>query len=149
MRPPQLRYKLFPSIYLSHLRVELMQLSDFSFFRSLIHSTRLLCDFCSSDQSFVSGFLQIPPRDGHPCLQLYAYHCRSHSGLAPVRVCPCWANKKNRTLGLCSQLNNAWQRPTLTGPKVQLPSALRSLTAVFGMGTGVSFLLPSPHIVFI
>ena len=93
MRPPQLRYKLFPSIYLSHLRVELMQLSDFSFFRSLIHSTRLLCDFCSSDQSFVSGFLQIPPRDGHPCLQLYAYHCRSHSGLAPVRVCPCWANK--------------------------------------------------------
>ena len=102
MRPPQLRYKLFPSIYLSHLRVELMQLSDFSFFRSLIHSTRLLCDFCSSDQSFVSGFLQIPPRDGHPCLQLYAYHCRSHSGLAPVRVCPCWANKK--PLALTSDL---------------------------------------------
>src|SRR5699024_10753865 len=45
------------------------------------------------------------------------------------------------------KINNAWQRPTLTGPKVQLPSALRSLTAVFGMGTGVSFLLPSPHIV--
>src|SRR5699024_4869030 len=39
----------------------------------------------------------------------------------------------------------ARQRPTLTGPKVQLPSALRSLTAVFGMGTGVSFLPSSPH----
>jgi hypothetical protein len=38
----------------------------------------------------------------------------------------------------------AWQRPTLTGTKSQLPSALRSLTSVFGMGTGVTFspLLP-------
>jgi hypothetical protein len=38
----------------------------------------------------------------------------------------------------------AWQRPTLTGVKPQLPSALRSLTSVFGMGTGVTFspLLP-------
>ena len=40
--------------------------------------------------------------------------------------------------------NTAWQRPTLTGTKSQLPSALRSLTSVFGMGTGVTFspLLP-------
>ena len=38
----------------------------------------------------------------------------------------------------------AWQRPTLTGAMPQLPSALRSLTSVFGMGTGVTFspLLP-------
>ena len=37
----------------------------------------LVCDFCSSGQSFAhqgtfqplkSGFLQIPPHDGHPCL---------------------------------------------------------------------------------
>ena len=33
----------------------------------------------------------------------------------------------------------AWQRPTLTGTVSQLPSALRSLTSVFGMGTGVTF----------
>ena len=33
----------------------------------------------------------------------------------------------------------AWQRPTLTGGNPQLPSALRSLTSVFGMGTGVTF----------
>jgi hypothetical protein len=41
-------------------------------------------------------------------------------------------------------LSSAWQRPTLTGTKSQLPSALRSLTSVFGMGTGVTFspLLP-------
>ena len=39
----------------------------------------LVCDFCSSGQSFAhqgtfqplkSGFLQIPPHDGHPCLWL-------------------------------------------------------------------------------
>ena len=33
---------------------------------------------------------------------------------------------------------NAWQRPTLAGAKPQLPSALESLTSVFGMGTGVT-----------
>ncbi len=31
-----------------------------------------------------------------------------------------------------------WQRPTLTGGNPQLPSALKSLTSVFGMGTGVA-----------
>ena len=39
----------------------------------------------------------------------------------------------------------AWRLPTLTGGNPQLPSALRSLTSVFGMGTGVSFLPSSPH----
>ncbi|CDF59516.1 hypothetical protein BN424_2531 [Carnobacterium maltaromaticum LMA28] len=42
-------------------------------------------------------------------------------------------------------LNLAWQRPTLTGGNPQLLSALKSLTAVFGMGTGVSFSLSLPH----
>ena len=32
-----------------------------------------------------SGFLQIPPRDGHPCLRLYPSHYRADSGLTPVR----------------------------------------------------------------
>ena len=32
----------------------------------------------------------------------------------------------------------AWRRPTLAGAKPQLPSALKSLTTVFGMGTGVT-----------
>jgi hypothetical protein len=45
---------------------------------------------------------------------------------------------------LRNNIITAWQRPTLTGTKSQLPSALRSLTSVFGMGTGVAFspLLP-------
>ena len=33
----------------------------------------------------ISGFLQIPPHDGHPCLRLYPSHYRADSGLAPVR----------------------------------------------------------------
>ena len=32
-----------------------------------------------------SGFLQTPPHDGHPCLQLCPSHYRADSGLAPVR----------------------------------------------------------------
>jgi hypothetical protein len=40
-------------------------------------------------------------------------------------------------------LGVAWQRPTLAGEKPQLPSALESLTTVFGMGTGVTS-PPSP-----
>ena len=43
--------------------------------------------------------------------------------------------------------NKAWQRPTLAGRNPQLLSALRSLTSVFEMGTGVSFLPSSPHFI--
>ena len=42
------------------------------------------------------------------------------------------------------QNNNAWRRPTHKG-NPSLQSALRSLTSVFGMGTGVSFSLSPPH----
>ncbi len=38
----------------------------------------------------------------------------------------------------------AWQRPTLTGTRSQLPSAQKSLTSVFGMGTGVTSLPSLP-----
>ena len=41
-------------------------------------------------------------------------------------------------------LRIAWQRPTLTGTRSQLPSALESLTSVFGMGTGVTSLPSLP-----
>ena len=34
----------------------------------------------------------------------------------------------------------AWRRPTLTGGNPQLPLAQKSLTSVFGMGTGVTSL---------
>ena len=40
---------------------------------------------------------------------------------------------------------SAWRRPTLTGGNPQLPSALKSLTSVFGMGTGVTSSPSSPN----
>ena len=40
----------------------------------------------------------------------------------------------------------ARQRPTLAGGDPQLPSALESLTSVFGMGTGVTFPPLSPDL---
>ncbi len=42
----------------------------------------------------------------------------------------------------------AWRRPTLTGGSPQLPSALKSLTSVFGMGTGVTSSLLPPDKLF-
>ena len=41
----------------------------------------LICDFCSSGQDFACGFLQIPPRDGHPCRPASGSH---HQG--PQRI---------------------------------------------------------------
>ena len=43
---------------------------------------------------------------------------------------------------------SAWRRPTLTGGSPQLPSALKSLTSVFGMGTGVTSSLSPPNYAF-
>ena len=48
--------------------------SGFSLNSNLTQLTYAWCDFCSSDQKFASGFLQIPPRGGHPCPWLCAWH---------------------------------------------------------------------------
>ena len=49
----------------------------------LTRCSRLLCDSCSSGQCFACGFLQIPPRGGHPCRPASGSPCRAHRGLAP------------------------------------------------------------------
>lgn len=43
--------------------------ASFCFANSPAHNG-LICGFCSSGQDFAAGFLQIPSRDGHPCLWL-------------------------------------------------------------------------------
>ena len=55
--------------------------------------------------------------------------------------------QKNRLSVKLNRFVYAKRRPTLTGGNPQLPSALKSLTAVFGMGTGVTSLPSSLHIV--
>jgi len=60
-----------------------VQVSDFEELCLLIRHGRLVCDFCSSGQRFAFGFLQIPPRDGHPCRSANSSPCRACRGLAP------------------------------------------------------------------
>ncbi len=48
--------------------------------------------------------------------------------------------------GIINYTKKARQRPSLTKGNPSLQSALRSLTSVFEMGTGVTFLPSSPHI---
>ena len=59
------------------------------------------------------------------------------------RTGPISWEKKNTSQKTCVLV--AWRRPTLTGTRSQLPSALESLTSVFGMGTGVTSLPSSPN----
>jgi len=38
---------------------------------------------------------QIPPRDGHPCLELMVGTINPHIGLSPTSNHPCWAHTKS------------------------------------------------------
>ncbi len=64
-----------------------VQVSDFEDICLLIQHRCLVCDFCSSDQRFACGFLQIPPRGGHPCRSANTSPCRVCRGLAPPSGC--------------------------------------------------------------
>ena len=67
----------------------LSSFADLSVFPSLI------CGSCPSGQGFAYSFLQIPPRDGHPCCSaMYFVVAYAYSGLSPVRARPWRANKK-------------------------------------------------------
>lgn len=57
----------------------------------------LICGSCPSGQRFAYSFFQIPSRGGHPCCSAMCFVVAyAHSGLTPVRECPCWANKLTR-----------------------------------------------------
>ena len=63
--------------------------ADLSVFPSLI------CGSCPSGQGFAYSFLQIPPRDGHPCCSaMYFVVAYAYSGLSPVRARPWRANTR-------------------------------------------------------
>ena len=68
-----LTFTLMPAASTHKLSV---QVSDFEDICPLIQLARLVCDFCSSSQRFACGFLQIPPRDGHPCRPANDSPCR-------------------------------------------------------------------------
>src|SRR5204862_6063914 len=64
-----------------------VQVSDFEDIGLLIQLARLICDFCSSDQRFACGFLQLPPRDGHPCRPANDSPCRVRRRLSLLSEC--------------------------------------------------------------
>jgi hypothetical protein len=82
-RPPKVMrvtFPLMPAEYTSAVSVQVLGFKDICLFT---HCGRLICDFCSSGQCFAFGFLQIPPRDGHPCRSANRSPCRVDSGLSP------------------------------------------------------------------
>src|SRR2546427_11844803 len=73
-----------------------VQVSDLEDSCLLIQLARLICDFCSSDQRFACGFLQIPPRDGHPCRPANDSPCRVRRRLSlPSKSALPGARQKN------------------------------------------------------
>ena len=53
-----------------------VQVLDFEEVGLLIQMACLICGFCSLGQCFAFGFLQIPPRGGHPCRSANDSPCR-------------------------------------------------------------------------
>jgi hypothetical protein len=70
----------------------------------------------------------------------------SYGSMAPQAGLEPATNRLTADCSTTELLRNdaAWQRPTLAGARPQLPSALESLTSVFGMGTGVTSPPSSP-----
>jgi len=89
-----------PAAYTSEPSVQVL---DFEDNRLLIRRDRLTCDFCSSSQGFACGFLQIPPRDGHPCRPASASPCRVRRGLSPPSGCALpGAQQKSEAISIAS-----------------------------------------------
>src|ERR1043166_3615731 len=72
------------------------QVLDFEDIRLLIQPDCLICGFCSLGQRFACGFLQIPPRDGHPCRPANYSPCRASRGLSPPSKCALPGAQKRR-----------------------------------------------------
>ncbi len=73
-------FTLMPAAYTSTVSVQVPGFEDIGL---LTHCDRLVCDFCSSGQCFAFSFLQIPPRDRHPCRSANRSPCRAGRGLPP------------------------------------------------------------------
>src|SRR6476660_5812753 len=101
-----------------------VQVSDFEDIGLLVQLERLVCGFCPSGQRFACGFLQIPPRDGHPCRPANDSPCRVRRRLSlpSERALPGAQTEKptGRTGRLCEVLEDCfiylprlWRYPSL------------------------------------
>ena len=82
-RSPRVRRTTFTLIPAASTAVFSVQVSGFEDICLLTQYNRLICDSCSSGQCFACGFLQIPPRGGHPCRPANRSPCRAGRGLSP------------------------------------------------------------------
>jgi len=82
-------------------------------------ATPPLSDFCSSDQRFACGFLQIRSRPRHPCRSASTSPCRVCRGLPPPseRALPGATMETGRSRGL---LLDSFRRRTV---RIRAPSA--------------------------
>jgi len=88
-RSPRVRHATFTLIPAAFTTVLSVQVSGFEDICLLTQYDRLICDFCSSGQCFACGFLQIPPRGGHPCRPANRSPYRAGRGLSPPSSSNC------------------------------------------------------------
>jgi len=101
-RPPWATFTIMTAACTPTLSV---LLPDFGYIGLLIRRGRLLRGSCSPSQRSACGFLQIPPRDGHPCRPTDSPHCRVRRGLAPPGDCaPPGRHKEPRLPGRQARL---------------------------------------------
>ena len=82
-RPPRVMRATFTLIPAASTSAVSVQVPGFEDIGLLTHCGRLVCGSCSSGQCFAFGFLQIPPRGGHPCRSANRSPCRVGRGLPP------------------------------------------------------------------
>lgn len=103
-----------------------VQVWDFEELCLLIQTACLICAFCSSDQRFAYSFLQIPPRDGHPCCSANDSPCRVRRRLSLPSEC---------ALPGASGRRRSYLRRPPTPPYVRF--RIRRFTKQAGSGDGV------------
>ena len=106
-RPPRVMRVTFPLIPAAYTTTASVQVLGFEDIRLLTHCDRLICDSCSSGQCFACGFLQIPPRDGHPCRPANCSPYRANRGLAPPSHPT--ATTRIRTAPVYGATRHAWR----------------------------------------
>jgi len=68
---------------------------------------------CTSPPCFAIGFLQIPPRDGHPCSELVDRFDSAYSGLSPPRFTLCPAHNLSRLKLIAAFMSRPISKPQL------------------------------------